>query len=94
MAPRGGASTKLSYIVDSASEDEFQQENNANLILTPESAAEIHAYFEKNRAFYENFPAAKKTIREQLVAVKRNAVANAFFEKLPSEFKVAYSGER
>jgi len=52
--------------------------------------ADVQEYFEKNRRFYENFPAAKKTIREQELAVKRNNVGNAFFARLPSEFKVVY----
>lgn len=52
--------------------------------------ADVHAYFAQNRTFYENFPAAKKTIHEQVMAVKRNNVGNAFFARLPSEFKVVY----
>jgi hypothetical protein len=55
------------------------------------TAPEIRAYLEKNRVYYENFPAAKKTIRAQVVGVKKNAVADAFFRNLPSEFKVTYS---
>jgi hypothetical protein len=58
------------------------------------TAPEIRAYFERNRVYYDNFPAAKKTIRAQLVGVKKNAVADAFFRKLPSEFKVIYSEPR
>jgi hypothetical protein len=58
-----------------------------NVVVTK---ADVHAYFEKNRRFYENFPAAKKTIRDQVLAVKRNNVGNAFFAKLPGEFKVVY----
>jgi hypothetical protein len=52
--------------------------------------AEIRAYFEQNRSFYDTFPAAKKTIRDQVLAVKRNKVASRFFLQLPKQFHVTY----
>jgi hypothetical protein len=54
------------------------------------TSAEVQRYFQQNRSFYENFPAAKKTIREQVLAQKRNKVAIAFFARLPREFHVTY----
>jgi hypothetical protein len=54
------------------------------------TSAEIDAYFEQNRTFYENFPAARKTIREQALALKRNKIAIAFFARLPRAFRVKY----
>ena len=52
--------------------------------------AEIRRYLAQNRSFYKNFPAARKTVRAQLLALKRNRIATAFFARLPREFHVTY----